>query len=65
MAAVVGSRTPAGRGGDGETDGESSMEACTPLRVKEVASGNSLYNSGSSNLANGRLDLPGPTQEAA
>ena len=35
--------------GEGEMNGESSMEANTLPYVKEIASGNSLYDSGNSN----------------
>ena len=38
-----------GEEGKGEMNGESSMEANTLPYVKEIASGNSLYDSGNSN----------------
>jgi len=38
-----------GEEGDGETSGERSMEAYTLPYVKQIASGNLLYDSGNSN----------------
>ena len=41
--------TGSGEEGEGKTHGESSMEAYTLPYVKQIASGNLLYDSGNSN----------------